>query len=180
MLTGSKKMQKTVLAQKSCLYPPLQDYPSAEKMTSKDLAIISHLRLNARRKVTEISRMVNVPVTTIYDMIRSKEKKGIFKKSVTLMDFNKMGFSISVLLALTVGIDKRDALLDHLMKHPNVNSLYKCSFRPDFLAEVVFEDQGRLAQFIDNIRVNFDIVELKEYNILQELKKEQFLSARTA
>jgi Lrp/AsnC family leucine-responsive transcriptional regulator len=145
-------------------------------ITEKDLKIIAHMRNNARRKVTEMSKDVKMPVTTIYDKIRNHEKKGIVKKHVTLVDFTKLGFNTKVMLTLTVNRDKREELKKYLMAHPNVNSLYRIDFGPDFIAEVIFQDVSRLQEFIDHLDVTFNLNEIKTYNISQELKKEEFLT----
>ena len=145
-------------------------------ITEKDLKIIAHMRNNARRKVTEVSKEGKMPVTTIYDKIRNHEKKGIVKKHVTVVDFTKLGFNTKVLLALSVNREKREELKKFLMAHPNVNTLYRIDFGPDFMAEVIFQDVSRLQEFIDHLDVTFNLNEIKTYNISQELKKEEFLT----
>lgn len=145
-------------------------------INEKDLKIIAQMRTNARRKVTEVSKEVNMPVTTIYDKIRSHEKKGIVKKHVTLVDFSKLGFNTKVMLAISAGREKREPLSRYLMQHPNVNSLYRVDFGPDFLAEVIFQDGSKLQEFIDYIDLNFKLDGIKTYHISQELKKEEFLT----
>ena len=144
-------------------------------ITEKDLKIIGHLRRNARKKVTEISRDMEMPVTTIYDKLKAHERKGIVKKHTTLLDFSKLGYQSSALIAMSVNRDKRERLQNYLITHPNVNSLYRVDFGHDFLAEVIFEDLGRLQEFIDGIDIQFSLDQIKTFHILQELKKEEFL-----
>jgi DNA-binding Lrp family transcriptional regulator len=147
-----------------------------EMMNQKDFEILSSLRNDARRKVTVISRKIKVPVTTIYDKMRAQQKKGIVKKHVALLDYSKLGYNSNVLLTLRVEYDKRDALKNYLISHPNVNTLYRTNLNMDFLADVVFEDASKLQEFIDYINYTFQISDYKTFSILQELKKEQFLA----
>jgi DNA-binding Lrp family transcriptional regulator len=145
-------------------------------ITQKDLDIISHLRNNARRKITEVSRLLEIPVTTIYDKIKLQERKGILKKHTSLLDFSKLGFNTNVFLALSTPKAQRDALQTYLMNHPNVNSLYRVDMDHDILVEVVFENISKLHEFIDHIEDKFELNQIITFSILQELKKEGFLA----
>ena len=145
-------------------------------VTEKDIIIIKHLRKNARKKITHISRQENIPVTTIYDRIRSHERKGIVRKHTSLLDFSKLGFNAVALIAFKVAYDKKEALLDFLNTHPNINSLYRVNLDHDFLAEVVFENMVSLQEFIESTSRRFTIGNAKVFNIISELKKEKFLA----
>lgn len=146
-------------------------------ISQNDLKIISHFRNNARKKITEISREMKIPVTTLYDKIRAHEKKGILKKYITLLDFNKLGYYSRAVLAITVGVEKREQLRNYLMQHPRVNSLYRVDAGHDFVFEVIYEDPDKLQEFIDKTELLFTPFQIKTYNILQELRKEEFLSS---
>lgn len=145
-------------------------------ITEKDITILSHLRGNARKKVTCISREIEMPVTTIYDRIRAHEKKGIVKKHTSILDFSKLGYQTRALVSLSIRSEKAEEFQKYLLNHPNVNSLYKVDLGNDFIMEVVFEDFGRLNEFINKTESLFCIDHTKTFNILQELKKEGFLS----
>ncbi len=141
----------------------------------KDLKILSHLRNNARKKVTEIARNLGIPVTTIYDKLKAQEKKFI-QKHVTLVDFQKIGLNAKAQIAIKVNRDSKDALQKFLMQHPNVNSLHKVNFGSDFLAEVIFKNIGDVENFAYSIEKNYPIEQIQIFNITEELKKEDFLS----
>jgi DNA-binding Lrp family transcriptional regulator len=142
----------------------------------KDMEILAHLRKDARKKVTEISKKLKMPVTTIYDRLKAHNKKGIVKKHVALLDFTKLGYHAAALIALKVANEKRNELRDYLSEHPNVNSLYRINFDHDFLTEVIFEDVSKLQEFIDLLGLKFGVKEPKIFNIIGEVHKEKFLS----
>lgn len=144
-------------------------------ISNKDAEILSHLRKNAREKVTVISKRIKVPVTTVYDRIRSNEKKGIVNKHVTLLNFPKLGYNSNVVVALKVAREKKNQLEEFLTNHPNVNSLYKTDFGHDFLAELVFEDMSRFREFIETTEARFELSDTKIFNLIQEVKKEGFM-----
>jgi Lrp/AsnC family transcriptional regulator, leucine-responsive regulatory protein len=145
-------------------------------VTSTDLLIMNHLRRNARIKITDIARNIGIPPTTIYDRLRAQEKRGLVKKHVTLIDFSQLGYQSVALLALHANKENRQALQDYLIKHPNVNSLYRTEYGADFLIEVVIENAAKLQDFIDQTDNLFGIKNLTMFNLSCELKKEGFLS----
>ena len=144
-------------------------------VTTKDLTILSHLRNNARKKVTEIAQEMDIPLTTIYDRIRAHKKKGFVKKHVALLDFAKLGYPTSAVVAFSVDRDQRDALYEYLQNHTNTNTLYRVDFGHDFLAEMVFENQARLHEFVDFTQQQFK-ADTRIFTVINEIKKEAFLS----
>ncbi len=144
-------------------------------LSKKDVEIISHLRNNARKKITHISKEMKMPVTTIYDRVRVHEKKFI-KKHVSLLDFPKLGLHAKANIAIKVDKDSREKLQEFLMDHQNVNSLSRVNFGSDFLAEVVFRDTGEVQNFVENLEENYKISQIQVFNVIDELKKEDFLT----
>ena len=141
----------------------------------KDAEIISHLRNNARKKITQIAKETNIPVTTIYDKLRVHDKK-IVNKHTTLINFSEIGMHSRSHIAINVPLEKKSQLQEFLISHPNVNSLYKTSFGADFLAEVVFRNSGELENFMEHIEREYKTEKLQSFNIVQDLKKESFLT----
>ncbi len=144
--------------------------------TKKDVEIIPHLRNNARKRITHISKQTQIPVTTIYDRVKGHEKK-IFKKHVSLLDFSKLGLS-SAHLAIKVEKDSRENLQKFLLEKANINSLYRTNFSSDFLAECVFKNSAEIQNFVEEIEEKFKIQEIKIFNVIEELKKEEFLTKK--
>ena len=144
-------------------------------ITKKDLTIISHLRKDGRKKITDISKEMNIPVTTIYDKVRVHNQKFV-NKHVALLDFAKLGLHTKANIAIKCDRDAREDLQKFLFNHPNVNSLSKTNFSSDFLAEVVFKSMGELQNFADSIEKNYRVGNLQIFNTIEELKKEDFLT----
>ncbi|MBS3098033.1 Lrp/AsnC family transcriptional regulator [Candidatus Woesearchaeota archaeon] len=143
--------------------------------SKKDAQIISHLRNNARKKITHISKELKIPVTTVYDKVRSHEKRFV-KKHATLLDFPKLGLHAKANIAIKVERNSKEELQNFLMKHPNVNSLSKINFGSDFLAEVVFKSIADVENFVEGLERNYSISQIQIFSIIEELKKEEFLT----
>lgn len=144
-------------------------------MNSRDIVILSYLRKDARMNLTTMSKQTGIPVSTIFDRIRSHET-GLIRKHTALVDFSKLGYTTRVNMMIKVKREQRDELKDYLVKQDSVNSVYKINNNFDFLAEGIFESIRELENFLERIDSKFDIESKEIYHIVDELKREEFLS----
>ena len=142
--------------------------------TKKELIVLSHLRQNARKSLTNISRRTGVPVSTLFDKLK-KYEKGLIKKHTILLNFNKLGFDVRVKTLLKVTKDNKENLMEHLMKHQNVNSISSVTNGFDFIIETVFRNLKDMQNFSSNLD-QFQIEKKEEFFIVEEFKNESFLS----
>jgi DNA-binding Lrp family transcriptional regulator len=144
-------------------------------MKQSDLLIISNLRVNARETLTSMSRKTRIPVSTIFDKLK-ENMNGIIKKPTVLIDFHKLGYPTVSTILLKVNKENREQLKDYLIKSFNVNSIYKVNNGYDFIVEVIFKNMQEQEYFIEKLEENYNIIDLKTFFIIEELKKEDFLS----
>ncbi|MFH1331740.1 MAG: Lrp/AsnC family transcriptional regulator [archaeon] len=144
-------------------------------MKQSDLLIISNLRLNARESLTSMSRKTRIPVSTIFDKLR-ENVNGIIKRSTVLLDFHKLGFPTVSTILMKVSKENREQLKEHLQKSFNVNSFYKVNNGYDFIIEVVFRTMQEQESFIEKLEESYNVLDLKTFFIIEELKKEEFFS----
>jgi DNA-binding Lrp family transcriptional regulator len=144
-------------------------------INKKDLAIISHLRTNARMPLTKMSRKIQIPVSTIFDRLKIGEREFI-QKHTCLLDFSKLGYKIRSNIIFKVEREDKEALKDYLMKHSAVNSLYKINNGFDFMLEGVFKDMQEMERFMDELDKRFKITEKSSFYIIEDLKRESFMS----
>lgn len=144
-------------------------------MKQSDLLIISNLRINARESLTSISKKTRIPISTIFDKLR-ENINGVIKRPTILIDFHKLGYPTVSTILIKVNKEHRDQLREHLKKSFNVNSVYKVNNGYDFIVEVVFRNMQEQESFIEKIEEGFNILDLKTFFIIEELKKEEFFS----
>ena len=144
-------------------------------MKQKDLLILAHLRNDARITLTELSKKTNIPVSTIYDRLKSQEDSFI-SKHTTLIDFTKLGYNTRANITLKVDRDQRELIKEFLMKHQNINSVYKINNGFDFLIEAIFKNIKDLEEFMENLDQRFKIADSQTYYIINDIKREAFMS----
>ena len=144
-------------------------------VSKKDLLIMSYLRQNCRETLTNISKKSNIPVSTLFEKIR-RNRGDIIRKHTCLVDFAKLGFSTRAKIVIQASLSHRKDLLDFLLKHQNINSVYKINNGYDYLTEGVFRNMRDLEDFIETLQVKFRTKRQETYFIIDDLKREAFLS----
>lgn len=144
-------------------------------VSKKDLLVMAHLRKNARMKLTAMSRLTNLPVSTIFDRLKYHEG-GLIRKHICLIDFEKIGFHTRANVMFRVGKKDKNNVKAFLEKNPNVNSIYKINNGYDFLAEVVFRNISNLEEFLEEMEERYDIKTKEVHYIIDDIKRESFMS----
>ncbi len=146
-------------------------------VSKKDLLIMAELRTNARETLTKMSRKLNIPISTIYDRLKINEGS-LIKKHTSLIDFSKIGFYTRANFLIKTEQESKEALKEFLIKHHSINSVFKINNGYDFLAEGIFKHIKELEDFIELMDSKFKIERKDVYYIIEELKREAFLSDR--
>lgn len=142
---------------------------------NNDLLFISYLRKNARETLTRISRKTQIPISTLYDKLRSNHNN-IITKHTTLIDFARLGFNCRASVALKVEREQRDEIRGFLMKSPSVNNLFKINNGFDFMLDAVFHNVKEMEDFMDVLQSKFKILDQKTHFIIEEIERENFLA----
>jgi len=142
------------------------------KKTNRDMLVLSHLRQNARRSLTQMSRYTRVPISTLHEIIKSKKNW----RYTVLTDFAQLGFQIKAHVYLKVRKDQKARLRDHLKASFDVNSLYKVNNGYDFVCEVVCKDLNSLEAFLEVVDDKFTVKSKDVHHVMEEIKKETFLA----
>ncbi len=141
-------------------------------MNKKDLKIITQLRTDARMPLTDMSRKINMPVSTIFDRMKSNN---LITKHTSLLDFSKLGYTRANIF-LKVEREDKEQLKESLLKNQSINSVYRINNGFDFLIECVFRQMKEVEEFIDQIESKFKIREVKSFFVIEDIKREMFLT----
>ncbi|MBW3020118.1 Lrp/AsnC family transcriptional regulator [Candidatus Woesearchaeota archaeon] len=145
-------------------------------MDKKDLKIIAQLRTDARMPMTNLSRKTSIPVTTIFDRIKAHKENNVVKKFTSLLNFEELGYTTRANIALKVDSSDKEALREHLIKNENVNSVSRINNGYDFMIEGIFKQMMDMENFLDSLEQKFKIQDKKSFFIIEDLKKEEFMT----
>jgi DNA-binding Lrp family transcriptional regulator len=139
----------------------------------KDKLLIAHLRTDGRMQLTDMSKKTGIPVSTLFD--RLKMNDGFITKHTCLLDFSKLGYNTRATIMLRAGNDKQ-ALKEHLQKHPSINNVHRINNGFDFMVEGVFKNVVDVEAFIDKLEGKFSIQDKKTFYVIEDIKREAFMS----
>jgi len=142
------------------------------KMNNNNILILKHLRNNARKNFSEISRQTGIPVTTVFDNYQKLRKNKVITKHSSFIDFRKIGFFYRNFVFVKSRGKKE--LLSYLDNHKNINAVFRISTY-DYLIDAVFPTMKEFYSFLDELR-NFNIQKLEHHDVIEHIKKEEFLN----
>lgn len=145
------------------------------KLKKEEMLALSYFRENARIRLTKLSRLTEMPVSTLHDRIEHKFPELIDKFTV-LFNFPKLEYFARAYITLKVDKKQRNIVKEFFEKQACVNNLYKVNNGYDFMAEVVFRNIKELEIFIETLDEKFVILEKNIYYVIEDIKREAFLS----
>jgi len=146
-------------------------------LKEKELILLGHFRENARISLTKLSKLTKIPVSTIFDKLKDYEEKQLIKKSTAIIDFRKLGFEIRNQILISVNKEQKGELQQFLIKHPRVNTIYRINNGYDFLIETIFRNMNEMDEFMKSLE-KYEPLQKKEFFIMEDLKREEFLSGK--
>jgi len=146
------------------------------KVSEKDLLIVSCLRRNARMKLTDMSKATKIPVSTLFDKIKTYEGNGLIRKNTSIVRFDRFGYQAKALVVFSASKKYRQKLFEFLNKNSNVNSMFRINNGWDFMIEVIFPGVKEVEDFIEDVEEQVRLKNRKIFYVIEEIKKEEFLS----
>ncbi|MCF7872507.1 Lrp/AsnC family transcriptional regulator [Candidatus Woesearchaeota archaeon] len=142
-------------------------------MKQTDIIITSHLRKNARKSLTEITKETGIPTSTIHNKIKNMEKY-IIKKFTVLLDYEQTGHHNWNITMIKIKEEQRQEFEEYTKNHPNINTMLEITNEYNYQLETVFKNLKEYADFIRELQNKFDIEKKQEHIVLKEHKQETF------
>ena len=140
-------------------------------MDEKDLKILNVLNKNARISYRNITREINVSLSTVANRIKNLEEEGIIKNYIPLVDFEKIGYNLTVLINLKITHGKLIETQKKISLLPNVYAVYDITGNWDSLVIARFKNRRDLNKFVKNI-LTYDNVEQTNTQLVLNIVKE--------
>jgi DNA-binding Lrp family transcriptional regulator len=144
-------------------------------MQQKEWEILSELRKNAKTSLASISEKIKMPVSTVYDKINKMQKSNLITKNVALVNYSKLGYNHHHNFLIKVNHSEKKDLSIFLKESKCVNSLFETNGNFDFIVEIIHKNIKDYLNFADKLKESFNIMDMQELQVIDELKKEDFL-----
>ncbi len=148
-------------------------YYSIMKLDDKDMDILSLLKKNAKSTTQQISRELNIPITTVHNRIKKLESEGIISKYTVVLNQKKLGKTISARLAIRVTkLADQNKICNELLNLEAVDRVYQITGDHDIVAKVCLSDIEELHSLImTQLRTMPEIQNTSTTIVLKEFRK---------
>ena len=118
-----------------------------------DRAILRSLQQDATLKTHELSALLHLSYTPVYERVRRLEKEGIIQKYVAIIDREKIGKKLMAFCNVALKEHSRamgERFVEAIHAIPEVLECYNISGDYDFLLKIVVNDMPEYQQFLMN------------------------------
>ncbi|MFH1316660.1 MAG: Lrp/AsnC family transcriptional regulator [Candidatus Woesearchaeota archaeon] len=123
-----------------------------------DKKLVNTLLLNSKTTHREMATIIGIAVGTVNTRIKRLEREKIIQHYSIFVDYEKMGYSIEVIITLKIKEGKFHELSKELIADPNIYVIYDTT--GEFDAEVLarFHNKRQLDSFIKRLQQHNSIV----------------------
>jgi len=122
-----------------------------------DRKILEILKRNAKASLKEISRDLDLPITTVYYRLKRLEKEGIIDSYTIKINYEKLGYRVKAFILIKYDssseISQKD-LLKKLKSFDNVEEAYIITGEYDILLKIISKSIEDLSTFILDVLRN--------------------------
>ena len=113
-----------------------------------DLKIIRFIEKDVESSYLELAKEAGVSVSTIYKRVQRLKSKGVIKKIVAQIDYEKLGFGVHALICVSLKPRSREGALRELMNLGYFHHLYELTGRYDYMIEVSVKNIAELREIL--------------------------------
>ncbi len=122
---------------------------SKMELDKKDISILEHLKKNAKYTTQDISKLTNIPITTIHNRIKKLESNGVIKNYTVNLNYNKLYKYINSILLIQVNsLGDQEEICARLTKMNEVYGAYIVTGDDDIIIRIRVNNVEELHNFI--------------------------------
>jgi len=137
-----------------------------------DKKILVVLQQDSRLSFRHIAKRVGVSVVTVINRMERMRKDGIIKKYSAMIDHEKLGYDVPVIIEINTRQGKAAHVMDILKKEPNVFAVYDVTGNVEVEILAKFKNRTGLNNFIKRIQSYPEILRTRTRLILNIIKEE--------
>ena len=146
-----------------------------KKLDNIDEKIINELILDAKIPLRELAIKLSVSFVTIMNRIKKLEKEKVIKNYTTIVDYDKLDYSVNVLIEIRIAKGKLFELEKKISKSKNVYAVYDTTGEYDATVLAKFKSTRQMDDFLKMIQT-YDFVERTNTKlILNTIKNSQIM-----
>jgi len=142
-------------------------------LNETDMKILQVLLEDARFSSRQIAKKVGVSVGTVLSRIKKMEEDGLIKGYSVLLDHEKLGFELTVVMEITVSKGRLVEMENEIAKISNVCSVYDVTGLTDAFLIAKFKSREELGKFTKRL-LALPYIERTNTHVVLTTVKEDF------
>jgi DNA-binding Lrp family transcriptional regulator len=138
-----------------------------------DRKILSELLVDSKRSYREIAKAVGVSAATVINHVNRLESAGVIKDYSVRLDFERLGFDLTVITEMTVSRGKLLETQREIAKMPCVCGVYDVTGEIDSIVIAKFRNRRELGEFPKAL-LSMPFVERTNTHVVLNTMKEDF------
>ena len=138
-----------------------------------DKKILGELLINSNRSNRELARAIGVSAATVINHIQRLESAGVITDYTVMLDFERLGFELTVIMTVTVGRGKLLEAQRDIAKLPYVCAVYDVTGQVDSIVIAKFRNRRELSEFPKDL-LAMEYVERTNTHVVLNTIKEDF------
>ena len=118
-----------------------------------DERILRNLLVDARQSARQLSLKLGISTVTVLSRIKKLEKTGIIKGYTTIIDHEKIGYSLTAIIEIMAKNDKIIGIEEEISKFENVCGVYDITGSTDTIIVAKFKERNELSKFVKALAV---------------------------
>ena len=145
----------------------------AETLHPKKRTFLQHLREDARKKLTSITKKTNIPISTLFDFLQELQGT-LFTRSTVLLNYPQLGYHAQAYIFVRVRPECKEKLRKHLLTQSNVNTVHKINNGWDFVVETIHKNIKELDSYLEILEKEYGVEQKEIHYLIDEVKREGF------
>ena len=150
---------------------PKNEQTSTVDIDETDRKLLNGLLKDSRQSFRQLAKGVGVSVATALTRVRNLEEAGVIRSYTCLLDYEKLGYDIGVLIQLKISKGKLFEVEGKIATHPNVSIVHDVTGAFDAIIIAKFRSRRAMDAFLKKIQT-YDFVERTETQIILNTLKE--------
>jgi len=141
------------------------------QVSEVDKRILNELQEDGKASFREVAKKAKCSAVTAMKRIHNMEKEGIIRKYSAILDYEKLGFDVSVIVDVRVSKGKLFAVEKKIAAHPNVMLVYDNTGQFDMTVVARFRTRAAMDSFLKLLQ-GYEFVERTETKLILNTMKE--------
>ena len=141
-----------------------------------DEKILKHLMMDARLSARQLALKLGMSTVTILSRIKKLEKKKIIRGYTTIIDHEKLGYSLTAIIEIMAKNGKVLDIEEEVSKFENVVGVYDITGSTDTIIIAKFKERNELSDFVKNLGTISNVENTITHVVLNTAKEDFRLS----